>query len=377
MLRPKQLLFPLFILSALTISCSNKKPLIKKDESNENERNNNLFVFVGEKIEVKDLPQDEGSWDGKFSAKYKILQSVYGNYSGDNTIEFIAYDHYGTPDFSNYKNSLLFVSKRNGKYYHEKYQFHSVYKTKDNRWAGAYSVHNFGQEGKRNKSVQPQKIDFAEEVSYPLSLVEKDEIDCWFPEPYYKIAGDKAIALYGNYIEDLFRIKKEGVLSARGLFGNGNPGDIDVIDTQMAEVLGRASKNDKLIFSLCKSSLQSLEKSKLKENKFFDLDSIVINDTINKSDNLISRGIIDQDLFLSIIDSTKISYSIHKISSDTKAFFMSKNKLNKKEDLFWKISVNKRKAKTIQTTVTFSFIKTKEGYKLYSCDQYEESTCWQ
>jgi hypothetical protein len=270
MFRPKQLLLPLFILSILIISCNNNKPLIEKDESNKNEKNNTLFVFVGEKIEVKNLPQDKDSWDGKFRAKYKILQRVYGNFNSD-IIEFIAYDHYGEPDFSNYKNSLLFVSKHNEKYYHEKYQFYSVYKTKDNKWAGAYSVHDFGQDGKRNKSVQPQKIDFAEEVSYPLSLVEKDQIDCWFPEPYYKISGDKAIALYGNYIEDLFRIKKEGVLSARGLFGNRNPDDIDIIDTQMAEVLRRSSKKDTFIFSLCKSGLQSLEKSQLKKINFLIL----------------------------------------------------------------------------------------------------------
>ena len=379
MFRPKQLLIPLFILSVLTISCNNKKPLIKKDESNENEKNNTLFVFVGEKIEVKELPPDTTNYflvDGKFSARYKILQRVYGNYDNDE-IEFTAYDHYGTPDFNNYKNSLLFVSKRNGKYYHEKYQFHSVYKTKDNRWAGAYSVHDFGQDGKRNKSVQPQKIDFAEEVSYPLSLVEKDEIDCWFPEPYYKISGDKAIAFYGNYIEDLFKIKKEGVLTARGLFGNKNPDDLDVIDTQMAEVLGRLSKKDTLIFSLCKSGLQSLEKSQLKENHFFDLDSIAINDTIYKSGNLISSGIIDQDLFLALKDSTKISYSIHKIPDNTKVLFKSKNNLNKKEEIFWQITVNKRKVKTIQTIVKFNFIKTKQGYKLYACNQYENSICWQ
>ena len=375
MFRLKLLLFPLFIISILTISCNDKKPLIKKDESNENERNNNLFVFVGEKIEVKDLPQDKDSWDGKFYAKYKILQRVYGSYNKD-IIEFIAYDHYGDPDFSNYKNSLLFVSKHNEKYYHEKYQFYSVYKTKNGRWAGAYSVHDFGQDGKRN-NVRPQKLEFAEEVSYPLSLVKKDEIDCWFPEPYYKISGDKAIALYGNYIEDLFRIKKEGVLTARGLFGTKNPDDIDVIDTQMAEVLGRVSKKDTLIFSLCKSGLQSLEKSQLKETKFFDLDSIAVNDTIYKSGNLISRGIIDQDLFLSLKDSTKISYSIHKIPANTKAFFRSKNTLNKKEDIFWQITVKKRKVKTIQPFVEFNFIKTKQGYKLYACNQYENSICWQ
>jgi hypothetical protein len=132
MLRPKQLLLPLFILSVLTISCNNKKPLIKKDESNENEKNNTLFVFVGEKIEVKEMPYEEGSMYGKFSAKYKVLQRVYGDYRKD-IINFMAYDHYGEPAFSKYKNVLLFVVPGDSIYYHELYQFFDVYKTKNGR----------------------------------------------------------------------------------------------------------------------------------------------------------------------------------------------------------------------------------------------------
>ena len=41
------------------------------------------------------------SMDGKFDAQYKILENVYGNYEND-TIKFSAYDHYGTPAFSEY-----------------------------------------------------------------------------------------------------------------------------------------------------------------------------------------------------------------------------------------------------------------------------------
>ena len=39
-----------------------------------------------------------------------------------------------------------------------------------------------------------------------------------FPKPYYKTVRNKAIAIYGNYIDDLFKLKREGVLKARGVF---------------------------------------------------------------------------------------------------------------------------------------------------------------
>jgi hypothetical protein len=35
---------------------------------------------------------------------------------------------------------------------------------------------------------------------------------------FYKIEGKKAICVMGAYIEDLFMVKKNGVLKARGLF---------------------------------------------------------------------------------------------------------------------------------------------------------------
>jgi hypothetical protein len=181
-----------------------------------------------------------------------VLQSVYGNYSLD-TIEFIAYDHYGGPDFSKYKNVLLFVSERRGKYIHEKYLFFDVYKTKDNRWAGPYSVRDLGRDNKRADGISAVKIDFEQEVSFPFSLMaNKKEIPCLFPEPYYRLESDRAIAVYGNYIEELYKIEKEGVLTARGLFGKGKPGEMVVPETEIAEIKMEEwpSAKDEKVFSL-------------------------------------------------------------------------------------------------------------------------------
>jgi hypothetical protein len=67
-------------------------------------------------------------------------------------------------------------------------------------------------------AVKPEIIDFAELVEIDLTGRDEDYIQTMFPEPYYKIENNKAIAVYGNYINGLFAIKRSGVLKARGDF---------------------------------------------------------------------------------------------------------------------------------------------------------------
>jgi len=145
------------------IVTSNKTPLIPKDTTIKNERDNKLFVFVGEKLEITELPHIPESLDNSIKAKYRILQRVYGNFDKD-TIEFTAYDHVGRFHFTEFKNALLYVSEFEGKLYHEKYQYDPVFKTRDGRWAGPYS-NDYRHEYNVNTTVKPEKIDFADEVS--------------------------------------------------------------------------------------------------------------------------------------------------------------------------------------------------------------------
>lgn len=199
-------------------------------------RKDSLIVFVGEIIEVrysseenKEQPGDTVirngkktirkvvtvSMDSRYVAKYKVLQLVYGTYQSD-TIEFVVYDHYGRPGFSKYKTVLLFVSIYDGKLYHEKYQYFDVYKTADNRWASPGDPYKF--DDYHRKELKPQKIKFKDKVFYNLKQYDQAVIATLFPKEYYYISRNKAYPLVGTYIEDLFTVKKEGVLKARGIF---------------------------------------------------------------------------------------------------------------------------------------------------------------
>ena len=184
--------------------------------------NNPLFVFVGERIWVEPLPHEQGSMDNGFKAKYAVLKKVYGNFTAD-TIEFVAYDHYGTPSFSKFKNVLLYVSSDSGLYYHQKYMYNDVYKTKDGRWAGTYAWSDYEHEYNEHTKIKPVQIDFAQTLYYPAKVVDEEgrTLKRTFPKPYFRTVGDSAIAIYGNYIEDLFMLKRDGYLTARKIFKNG------------------------------------------------------------------------------------------------------------------------------------------------------------
>lgn len=201
-------------------------------------KSDSLYVFVGQKIEVKKLPEQKDiqrpdtirkygdsfyltrvrmSMDYKYSAKYKVLQNVYGSFKAD-TIEFIAYDHYGVPAFSEYEFVLLYVANNNGRLIHEKYQFADVYKTTNGRWAGAYWVRDYQHRLRKDTLIKPEPIDFKKQVSYSIKKRSKEDISRIFPSPYFAIKGKRAFVIQGNYVEDLFLLKKDGILKARGFF---------------------------------------------------------------------------------------------------------------------------------------------------------------
>ncbi|MBX3257836.1 MAG: hypothetical protein KF862_27145 [Chitinophagaceae bacterium] len=189
---------------------------------NYNGEDNQLFVFVGHKILVENLPYKEGSMDEGFKAKYKILQKVFGNFSQD-TIEFVVYDHYGIPAFSKFEDVLLFVSADSGTYFHQKYMYNDVYKTKDGRWAGSYAIKDYKHGNNKKIKIKPIKIGFQIPVIYPLKEIRGngDTIQLSYPKPYFKTIDNGAIVVYGNYVEELFILKRDGFLTARNIFHNG------------------------------------------------------------------------------------------------------------------------------------------------------------
>jgi len=189
-----------------------------------------LYVFVGERISVHEFKQKEDPptidpktgdtlrtiiFDASFKAKYKVIKNVFNKYDKD-TIEFEAYDHYGKPMFSRYKYVLLFVYKVGDKYYHSKYLFYEVYPTRNGRWASACEPRSTMWHDDFEKSrAKAVPIQFSKKVSFKIRKVQPS-LRGLLTEPYFTIKHDKAIALMGTYVDDLFKIEADGNLKARG-----------------------------------------------------------------------------------------------------------------------------------------------------------------
>ncbi|WP_438424078.1 hypothetical protein [Aquimarina macrocephali] len=133
---------------------SNRYVVTSKSEINN--KSINLYAFIGKKISVTEFNPNENNerkivdsitgdtlirksyiMDNGFKAKYKIVRNVFNDIKTD-TIEFLAYDHYGRPGFENYDNVILYISfnKEKEHYYHQKYQFDPVEKTRNGTWKG-------------------------------------------------------------------------------------------------------------------------------------------------------------------------------------------------------------------------------------------------
>ncbi|KGO91248.1 hypothetical protein Q766_19010 [Flavobacterium subsaxonicum WB 4.1-42 = DSM 21790] len=95
----------------------------------------NLFAFIGQKISIEEfdpnldnkktiieIDKNTGdtvtsvktsySMDRAFIAKYKVIQPVFNNLKQD-TISFAVYDHYGTPEFAEFDNVIIYISAYN------------------------------------------------------------------------------------------------------------------------------------------------------------------------------------------------------------------------------------------------------------------------
>lgn len=82
---------------------------------------------------------------------------------------------------------------------------------------------NYNHKNNINTTIKPVKIDFQEKVIYPAvhTMSTGEKVFLNFPEPYYKIVNEAAIAVYGNYVEELFILKRDGILTVRDIFKNG------------------------------------------------------------------------------------------------------------------------------------------------------------
>jgi hypothetical protein len=341
-----------------------------------------LFAFVGEKISVDPLPHERGSMDNGFKAKYAILKKVYGSFPAD-TIEFVAYDHYGTPDFSKFKNVLLFVSADSGTYYHQKYLYNDVYKTKDGHWAGTYASDDYEHGYNRHTKIKPTKIAFAANVSFPINTVDEQgrQLEFSYPKPYFKTVGDSAFAVYGNYVEDLVTLKRTGVLTSRGMFVATAEQEEDMVEASQPEPRKTPPTADDLKFlRFWQTFIKTINERDFSGFKAISLDTLYVCDNLIPTTNFIKKcfdEIFDQEVLKRINDKSKLETDYNEldlfniITTEARSQIIKIGKYYRLRQML----VTRSTKDNNPPTIHFDFIETKEGYRLYCIDHHWFKEC--
>jgi hypothetical protein len=177
----------------------------------------NLIALVGRKIEARYVEPKSGPprFDGEYFLRYEVLQVVCGSYQ-KKEISFSSYVHIGRPPFLDHEYGLVYVSKEGERWVQQKYLFQPVYPTADGRWAGCGDPYDGGYI--HGSGVKAEPIKFKPPVLFDIRNVPEFVRERKFPLPLFRYENETAVCLMGNYPDALFRVMKEGFLTARGVF---------------------------------------------------------------------------------------------------------------------------------------------------------------
>jgi hypothetical protein len=231
----------------VAIGCKQSRPNVPmiavSEDSAFRKEYDDLLVIIGSSVSGHKMNFDSFVQldpflaDGVVNAKYKVHAWVYGNEPPPDTIEFTSYDHYSYFGFLKSEYAMLFLRKSKGKYYHEKYLYYDVYKTKTGHWASPrWDIWNF--DTLKNGRSMLRKMAYYKPVEYELEVPEDSfyyadewaELKKIYPEPFYEIENFKATTSYGVVDTALFRLAVEGTLKSRMEFSADNvPREVELV----------------------------------------------------------------------------------------------------------------------------------------------------
>ncbi len=185
-----------------------------------------LLAFVGEKIATSSLDEeslaeaaeaaiDEGGTLSHYSirARYKIIDLLHGHFDGA-TIDFEAFDHFGTFEFVHHPLVILYLLDRDGRLVHADYQYDPVYPTSDGRFAfcgDPYSV--LEDEGLKIDRRPLTELNFDAPVVLKIDNedLKRKYGENYFSEPAFIVDGDEAICRMGVDAAEIFRVQNETI----------------------------------------------------------------------------------------------------------------------------------------------------------------------
>jgi len=131
--------------------------------------------------------------DGAFLANYEVLEILKGRYS-EPTIEFVAYDHYGRPAFSEFDAVMLYLLKGEEIIQHIKYEFLPVFELRGGGWAVCGEVFDLDQK----PLLVPKPLKLVKPGPLKLANRSRSQILEDFPKKFFRHSRGQVYCTHGN-----------------------------------------------------------------------------------------------------------------------------------------------------------------------------------
>lgn len=223
----------LMLFSSILINCNSASIKSSKNISFVNTNNSiNLYAFVGKKISIEEfnpninnevkeriIDDDTGDsisivktkfvMDNAFRCKYKVVKKIFNDLPTD-TIEFLAYDHYGKLEFSKKDSVILYISKSNNDnhYFHQKYQYDDVFKDKAGNYFSYLKFRDVGDSKYAEENIKGFRTNFENE-KFNLKNLNSEVRKIYYPRKFYKTKNNFAIPTKGVYLDELINYRLE------------------------------------------------------------------------------------------------------------------------------------------------------------------------
>ncbi len=185
-----------------------------------------VIVIVGEFHSIKELPDlcdveeqkaNEAhekekaciTMDLLYEASYQIEDILYGEYE-HKKITFKLADHYGEPDFAEFKMALLFIHITKDGNYLSKYMGFPLFNTVDGDRAMCGIPYKDAEE-------HIESIIFKKDVVFAdMSIYSSEYFLRYYDERYYEVKNNKIVCKAGIRQKKLFEYIKKGIMKNRG-----------------------------------------------------------------------------------------------------------------------------------------------------------------
>ena len=178
-----------------------------------------VSVVIGRFLSIGELPdpceteeQDPKfvciTMDSLYQAEYQVIATLSGTPPKSERIKFRIADHYGFPDFANYKNAMLVIRDIEEEPYLEKYMGFAIQPLAGGGWGSCGNNYDDGAE----QLMEP--LEFKNDFGI-VGESSEAALQHMYYAPFFAINGNSIKCVRGLTLQSLYEFIRNGTLAAR------------------------------------------------------------------------------------------------------------------------------------------------------------------